>query len=167
MILRLPHCTVRPWERGDAAALVRHANDREIWRNLRDRFPHPYTDAEAERWLAWVTTAEPVTHFAIEADGEATGGIGFSIGEDVHCRVAEIGYWLGRAVWGRGIATRALAVFLDEMRDQPVYARVARHNIASLRVLQKRGFSVVGEGRVPPDGAHKPVEEIILALTAG
>jgi len=144
VILRLPHCTVRPWELGDAGALVRHANDREIWRNLRDRFPHPYTDADAERWLVWVTTSEPLTHFAIEVDGEAAGGIGFSLGEDVHRRVAEIGYWLGRAIWGRGIATEALRALTDYAFAHHDLARIQAFvyawNPASLRVLEKASY---------------------------
>jgi RimJ/RimL family protein N-acetyltransferase len=58
----------------------------------------------------------------------------------------EVGYWLGRDFWGKGIATRALAAFLDVERRRPLHAAVARHNPASLRVLEKCGFRVEGEG---------------------
>ena len=51
MELRLERCTVRSWRADDGASLVRHANNRNVWRNLRDRFPHPYTPANAEAWL--------------------------------------------------------------------------------------------------------------------
>ena len=142
--LPLDRCTVRPWADADRAALVRHANDREVWRNLRDRFPHPYTPEAAEDWLAYLARTDPLTHFAVEVDGEAAGGIGFEIGHDVHRRSAEIGYWLGRAVWGRGIATEALRAVTawafahhDLVRLQ---ACVFAWNPASLRVLEKAGY---------------------------
>ena len=142
--LRLDRCTVRPWADADRAALVRHANDREVWRNLRDRFPHPYTPEAAEQWLAYLAPTDPLTHFAIEVDGEAAGGVGFEIGQDVHRRSAEIGYWLGRAVWGRGIATEALRAVTawafahhDLVRLQ---ACVFEWNPASERVLEKAGY---------------------------
>lgn len=143
-ILRCPHCTVRPWANADAAALVRHANDREVWRNLRDRFPHPYTEADAARWLAWVATTDPVTHFAVEVDGEASGGIGFNFLDDVHIRVAEIGYWLGRPVWGRGIATEALRAVTAHAFTAHDLVRLEAHvfgwNAASARVAEKAGY---------------------------
>jgi len=144
VIIRLPHCTVRPWARADAPALVRHADDREIWRNLRDRFPHPYTAADAEAWLAFTMQQDPPTQFAIEVDGEAAGSIGYTLGEDVHWRTAEIGYWLGRAVWGCGIATDALrAVTADAFASHDldrIQACVFAWNSASVRVLEKAGY---------------------------
>jgi len=144
VILRLAHSTIRPWRGGDAASLVRHADDREVWRNLRDRFPHPYTPADAETWLAWVAQQELPTHWAIEVEGEAGGGIGFTIGEDVHARVAEIGYWLGRRFWGRGIATEALRAVTEHAFAAHDLLRVEAHcfawNAASLRVLEKAGY---------------------------
>lgn len=59
--------------------------------------------------------------------------------------VREVGYWLERAAWGRGIATRALTLFLGLERTRPLHAGVAPHNTASLRVLAKCGFVVTGE----------------------
>ncbi|MEZ4522720.1 MAG: GNAT family N-acetyltransferase [Thermomicrobiales bacterium] len=59
----------------------------------------------------------------------------------------EVGYWLGREFWGRGIATQGLAAFLHQMTIRPVYAHVATHNIGSIRVLEKNGFEVVREQR--------------------
>lgn len=142
--LRLEHCTVRPWAEADRPALVRHANDRDIWRNLRDRFPHPYTPEAAEQWLAFLAQSDPLTHFAIEVEGESAGGIGFEIGQDVHRRSAEIGYWLGRAVWGRGIATEALLALTDYAFAHHDLARIQAFvyawNPASMRVLEKAGY---------------------------
>lgn len=145
MILALTRCTIRPWVAADAPALVAHADDREVWRNLRDRFPHPYTAADAEAWLTWAMLQEPCTHWAIEVEREAGGGIGFTIGDDVHARVAEIGYWLGRRHWGRGIATEALravtARAFAACDIDRVEARVFGWNGASIRVLEKAGYS--------------------------
>jgi RimJ/RimL family protein N-acetyltransferase len=145
VILSLSQCTIRPWVVADAPALVEHADDREVWRNLRDRFPHPYTPADAEAWLTWAVLQEPCTHWAIEVEGEAGGGIGFTIGDDVHARMAEVGYWLGRRFWGRGIATEALRAvtahaFAAYDIDR-VEARVFAWNGASTRVLEKAGYA--------------------------
>src|SRR5262249_693179 len=87
-------CMVRPWEPGDLESLVRHANNRKVWLQLRDRFPHPYTRAAGEAWLKHATQASPPTSFAIEAFGEVVGGIGLILGSDIERRSAEVGYWL-------------------------------------------------------------------------
>jgi len=57
----------------------------------------------------------------------------------------EVGYWLGREFWGKGIATRALSLFLERVTARPLYAHVIKHNRASIRVLQKCGFTLIGE----------------------
>ena len=77
-----------------------------------------------------------------------------------------VGYWIGREHWGRGIATRGLQQFLELIRIRPLYAHVAKHNAASLRVLEKCGFEVCGDGPgIPgPDGARIP--EFVLKLEA-
>src|SRR5918911_1884990 len=74
-------CRIRSWRVGDAAALARHANNRAVWLNLRDRFPHPYTLEDAAAWVRFAPVQEPETSFAIEVAGEAVGGIGFVL----HC----------------------------------------------------------------------------------
>lgn len=101
---------LRPWRRGDERALVRHADNRKIWRNLRDRFPHPYTWRDAVEWIRHVEEqGEPTLSFAIVLGGEPVGGIGFERFTDVEQRVAEIGYWLSEEHWGKGVATEAVA----------------------------------------------------------
>ena len=76
----------------------------------------------------------------------------------------EVGYWIGKEYWGKGIATRALTVFLDHVKTRPLYAHVARHNIGSRRVLEKCGFTIVGEDKGFPDVRGQEVEEFILKL---
>lgn len=77
----------------------------------------------------------------------------------------EVSYWLGRAFWGRSIATRALTAFLaDANRTRPIYARAAKDNIGSLRVLAKCGFTIVGEDNGYANARGAEVEEYVLAL---
>ena len=76
----------------------------------------------------------------------------------------EVGYWIGREFWGKGIATNALKEFLRSVTPRPLYAHVAKHNIGSRRVLEKCGFKVVGmEWILDADGSQL-VEEFILKL---
>jgi RimJ/RimL family protein N-acetyltransferase len=162
-------CVLRPFREADVPSLVKHANDREVWLQLRDRFPHPYTLADARHWLERLERSDPLTHFAVEVDGEAAGGIGLEPQVDVHALSAEVGYWLGRAVWGRGVATaavRALTDFVFE-RDkwQRLFANVFSTNPASMRVLEKVGYrregvlrkAVIKDGRVQ--------DQIVYGLT--
>ena len=109
MHLPLRTCEVRSWQIGDLAALVTHANNRKIWVNLRDRFPHPYTHADGRAFIRASRRAEPETSFAIAVAGVAVGAIGFHLHSDVDRVSAEIGYWLGESFWGRGVATEALS----------------------------------------------------------
>ena len=88
-------CVIRDWRLGDKSSLVRSANNRNIRRNLTHKFPHPYTEADADWWLAQVAAASVPTHWAIEVHGEAVGGIGIEIGEGIYGRSAHFGYWLG------------------------------------------------------------------------
>ena len=123
---------------------MRGANDRGVWRNLRDGFPHPYTRTDAERWIAATVAFPAHTVFAIEVDGDLVGSIGLFPGADVHRFVAEIGYWVARARWGRGLATEAVTAITEHGLERLGYARihagVFAWNPASARVLEKAGF---------------------------
>jgi [ribosomal protein S5]-alanine N-acetyltransferase len=158
-------CRLRSWRPGDEAALVRHANSRAVWRELRDRFPHPYTLADADAWVRHAPAQRPETDFAIEADGEAVGNLGFVLHGDVERCSAEIGYWLGEAVWGRGIATAAVRAATGYAFPTygltRVYAVVFARNLASRRVLEKAGYRLEGVLR---RGAIKEGEVLDQAL---
>jgi RimJ/RimL family protein N-acetyltransferase len=78
----------------------------------------------------------------------------------------EVSYWIGREFWGKGIATRALSELLGHVKVRPLYARAAKDNIASLRVLQKCGFTIAGEDRGFANARGAEVEEFILVLGA-
>ncbi len=75
----------------------------------------------------------------------------------------EVGYWIGKEYWGKGSATKALAEFLSYVKIRPLYAHVAKHNAASLRVLQKCGFTVSGEDKFS-NGNGEEIKKIILEL---
>jgi RimJ/RimL family protein N-acetyltransferase len=146
--MTLPAAPLRPWHRDDIASLVVHANDREVWRRLRDRFPHPYTVADAEGWIALTAGESPPLNFAITLGGEAVGGIGLIPGTDIERASAEVGYWLGRAAWGRGLATAALQALTAHAFRRFAFERLFAHpmqgNEASQRVLLKAGFALEG-----------------------
>ena len=150
MRLELERCVLRPWKALDLDSLVRHANDYAVARQLRDAFPHPYGRADGERFLAMVAAQDPVTFFAIEVDGQAAGGIGFTLNKDVERISAELGYWLAQVHWGRGIvseAVHALTRYAIETHGLVrIYAVPFANNAASCRVLAKAGF--VCEGRM-------------------
>ena len=76
MELKLSRCTLRSWRRGDEASLVRHADNRNVSRNLKDRFPSPYTLADAEAWITYSIAQRPDTSLAIAMDDAVVGGIG-------------------------------------------------------------------------------------------
>jgi RimJ/RimL family protein N-acetyltransferase len=167
--LTLSHCTVRDWRRGDEASLVRHADNRNIWINLRDRFPHPYTKRDAAQWMAYVRSGPPDTNFAIAVDGDAVGGIGFVVQPDVHRISAEIGYWLGEAYWGRGIMTevlRAVTAFAFEADGLVrLFAGVFEWNPASMRVLEKSGYVREGVLRQSAIKDGKIIDQVLYAIT--
>src|SRR5437899_1183324 len=104
----LARSTLRSWQEADVGSLDLHGNDPGVWLNLTDRFPHPYTEADAMEWIRATRSDGPETNFAIAVDGVAAGGIGFHINSDVYRRSAQVGYWLGRPHWGKGIVTEAL-----------------------------------------------------------
>ncbi len=146
--ITLPQCVVRAWRHTDKASLVKHADNRKIWRNLTHAFPHPYTAADADRWLDRVTTQVPCSHFAIEVDGEAAGGIGVEPLGGIFATTGEIGYWLGEPFWGRGIVTAAASALvpraMSALKLHRLEAAVFEWNPASMRVLEKLGFVCEG-----------------------
>jgi RimJ/RimL family protein N-acetyltransferase len=92
-------------------------------------------------------------------DGQVAG----NIVSFVQSSEREIGYWIGKEYWGRGIATKALTVFLDYVETRPLYAHLAKHNIGSRRVLEKCGFTIAGEDTFF-DASGREVEDFIFKL---
>ena len=84
MEIELKTCVIRPWRPGDEEALVAHANNYKVWRNMRDRFPYPYTMDDAREWIQRAREESHGVNFAIVVDGEAAGGIGLILNSDIH-----------------------------------------------------------------------------------
>jgi RimJ/RimL family protein N-acetyltransferase len=150
MEIRGRTCLLRPLVASDAASLAAHADDRDVWLNLRDRFPHPYTVHDAATYIAAMAPSSRPISFGIIVEGEAAGTIGLVPGEDIARATAEIGYWLGRRFWGRGVITEAVRATtryaFAELGLHRVFAVPFVHNTASSRVLEKAGY--VREGRM-------------------
>jgi RimJ/RimL family protein N-acetyltransferase len=167
MRLPLGVCEVRSWRRDDADALVEHADNRSVWLNLRDRFPHPYTRRDAREFLASVVGTRPETSFAIEVDGAAVGGIAFRVQTDVERIGAELGYWLGERYWGRGIATAAVRAVTEHALGahdlRRVFALPFAHNRASARVLEKCGFELEGVLRASALKDGRVLDQLLYA----
>jgi ribosomal-protein-alanine N-acetyltransferase len=137
-------CVVRDWRPADKAALLRVADNHNVWRNLSHRFPHPYTEVDADIWFGLLAKISNPTHWAIEVDGEVAGGIGVEPGEGIYSKSGRFGYWLGEPFWGRGIMTSAVQAtsnhILDNLGLVRLEASVFEWNPASMRVLEKCGF---------------------------
>lgn len=170
MKLELAGGAVRSWRLDDADSLVRHADDRAVWLQLRDLFPHPYTPRHARRFLDEVVRLDPELAFAIEVEGEAAGGIGISPGRDVERVSAEVGYWLGRAHWGRGIMTEAVRAFtpwaIERFELTRVFALPYARNRASVRVLEKAGYELEGRMRKSAIKDGEILDQLLYAYVA-
>ena len=146
MTLTLQRCDVRSWRNADIESLVVNANNRNIWVNLRDRFPHPYSRSDGRRFIREARKMSPETFFAIAVEGEAVGGIGFVLQSDVERVSAEVGYWLGEPFWGRGITTEAVIAItryaIEQHRLTRLFAVPFAYNAASCRVLEKAGYTL-------------------------
>lgn len=134
---------LRAWRPDDLDSLVANASHADVSRGLRDRFPYPYTGDDGRAWLARAVD-ESDRAWAIEIDGLAVGGVSLHPGSDVHRYSAELGYWIGRRFWDRGIMSAIIAGFAAEamfaFRLHRLFATVYANNPASARVLEKAGF---------------------------
>ena len=139
---------IRSYTHNDVFSIAHHANNIKIASQLRDHFPHPYSVADAAKWIDAVTSHIPQTQFAIATADEAIGGIGIELQHDVYRQSGELGYWLGERFWGKGIMSRAVAAFCDYAFNVfpliRIFARVYDTNPASAKVLRKSGFLLEG-----------------------
>lgn len=133
---------LRRWQSGDEKSLAENANNYQVWKNLKDAFPHPYTIADAYEWIN--IASHSAESFAIEVEGKAVGGIGILLKDDIYRKNAEIGYWLGEPYWGNKIISIAIADIVNytfaNYDIHRIYAGVFEYNIPSMKVLEKAGF---------------------------
>ena len=135
---------LRSFKEKDAEELVALCNDINIWRNVRDALPYPYTLSDAKSFIEHANTKQPQEIFAINRKGKLVGCIGVHPQEDVYRFSAEIGYWVGQPFWGMGIAPNALELIVkyafDTLNMFKLYAGCFSFNEASQKVLLKSGF---------------------------
>jgi len=140
---------LRSWNLNDLKSLVKYANNYNIAKNLTNQFPHPYSKENGEAFIAMATKNDPLTIFAIEINGQAAGGIGLHPQQDIHCKNAELGYWLAEPYWGKGIITQAIkqivAYGFKTFEIDRIFARPFENNIGSQKVLIKSGFILEGK----------------------
>ncbi|KAH6648564.1 acyl-CoA N-acyltransferase [Truncatella angustata] len=144
---------IRPYEASDAPAAAAAANHKDVSYFMTARFPSPYTLDHAKFWIDLCSKEQPTVNFGIfMLDGTFVGGIGLVPGSDIQYRTYELGYWIGRDYWGKGIMTSAVRgftrwafeAFPDILR---IEANVSQGNDASMKILQRTGFQAEGVKR--------------------
>jgi RimJ/RimL family protein N-acetyltransferase len=139
---------IRDWQIWDAPSIAKYANNRKIWMNLRDAFPHPCGIQDAESFILRATQTDSIIAFAIASPNEAIGSIGLLPGQDIHRYTAEMGFWLAEPFWGKGIMTQAVKSLTDyavnDLKMHRVFAEPYTTNPASSKVLEKAGFYCEG-----------------------
>ncbi len=148
MEIRLENCTIRSFKINDARSLAHHANNKNIWLQLRDVFPHPYSEKDAELFIELCLNQNPQRNFSITINDESVGAIGFTLQQGNERFSAEIGYWLSEKYWGKGITTNVLGEMikygLETYNLNRIFALPLAKNEGSLRVLEKAGFEREG-----------------------
>ena len=162
--------TLVPWEEKFIPQVAKYANNPHIAANLRDVFPWPYTEADAEWFVrdCMARDGQGVLFRAILADGECVGSISVTQGADVYRRSGELGYWLAEPYWGKGIMTWAVREVCREAFEKldivRIYAESYAHNMGSRRVLEKAGFVQEGTLRQSVYKNGRMLDSCIYAL---
>jgi RimJ/RimL family protein N-acetyltransferase len=151
---------LRPVEDGDLEALFEQMRDPEAVRMAAFTTEDPDDRTAFDAHMARVRSSPDITMRAVTCNGRLAGTIASFPAEGQ----TEVTYWIDRAAWGNGIATRALALLLDLVTTRPLYARAASDNAGSLRVLQKCGFRATGTEKSFAAGRNENIEETILQL---
>jgi RimJ/RimL family protein N-acetyltransferase len=151
---------LRPVEDADLDGLFDQMRDPQAVWMAAFTAKDPNDRAAFDAHMARVRSSPDITMRAVTYDGQLVGSIAsFVVGGDT-----EVTYWIDRAAWGRGIASRTLALFLDLIPVRPLYARAASDNAGSLSVLRKSGFKTVGTETSYASGRNTEIEETILRL---
>ncbi len=143
--LAVPDHRLRPYQPDDIVRLCALADDPAIWDRLTDLFPRPYDIEAAIRWVGRQRELDPPQNLVVAGPDGLVGGVGVILSPVPNFRHdGELGYWIGRPHWGRGLATAALQAFLPWAAETHGLARFTARtfadNLASRRVLEKCGF---------------------------
>lgn len=162
------HFTLRSFTINDLDSLVKYANNPKIAKNLTDKFPNPYTKESGMTFIEFAIKQRPTNIFTIDINGEACGGIGIHPQEDIHCKNAELGYWLAEPFWGNGIISKAIPQIVEysfkNFDITRIYARPFGTNIASQKVLEKAGFTLEGKFEKSLFKNGEFMDELIYAI---
>ncbi|AZQ64923.1 N-acetyltransferase [Flammeovirga pectinis] len=147
-LVNVKKITLRKLEFSDCQRMIDLVNNKNITKNLLDRFPIPFTFKHAHRFIENTKTSQSATVFGIEYKGEYVGNIELMHGQDVYRKGAIIGYFIGEEYWNKGIASAAVKMMVDYgfkyLDFVKISALVFDKNIASQKVLEKAGFKVEG-----------------------
>jgi RimJ/RimL family protein N-acetyltransferase len=153
----VPEVVLRAVESGDLPEFFEQQRDPESVRMA--AFPSRTREAFDAHW-AKILADPTLVKRTIVADGEVVGNV-VAFGRD---GVREVGYWIARKHWGKGIATRALRALLEEISERPLHARVALHNVGSQKVLERCGFREIGREIGDPAGDGSPIVDLLYRL---
>lgn len=139
---------LRPFRPDDAEAYSKYANNYNIWRFMRDEFPHPYTYEHAKDYIEKICLTNGTSYFAIDYQGVAIGDIHIAMQSDILRLSGFLGYWLAEEFWGRGFITEAVRTItryaFENLGLIRIFARVFANNTGSIRVLEKAGYQLEG-----------------------
>lgn len=145
--MKIDEIKLRVVTKNDQISLVKYANNKKIADNLRNAFPHPYTEDNANEFIKSANENNPKKLIlAIDLKGELIGCIGAFQQEDIYSKNAEIGYWLAEPFWGKGYISSAIKKFIpmvfENMDIVRIYAEPFENNIGSKKALEKAGFKL-------------------------
>lgn len=145
--MRVDEIKLRVVTKNDKISLVKYANNKKIAYNLRNVFPHPYSEEDADDFIKSANENNPEKLIlAIDLNGELIGCLGAFQQEDIYSKNAEIGYWLAEPFWGQGYISTALKKFIpmvfENMDIIRIYAEPFENNIGSKKALVKAGFKL-------------------------
>ena len=137
---------LRPLVPSDAESVTKNANNINVWKNLTDLFPHPYTIKNANEFINSQIGKEPPNTFAVILKNNAIGIIGLSVNLDIKDQCGDIGYWIGEKYWNKGIGTQIIKSivkfgFETYKNIECISASVFTDNPSSIRALEKSGFT--------------------------
>ncbi len=142
--------TIRKWKIDDKYDLAKNLSNLKVMNNLRDGFPYPYTENDAEEFIKSILSADENSTFAfaITLDDKVIGSIAVFRQDNIHCRTAEMGYYIGEPYWGNGYMTNAIKQTCEFVFENTniirIFAEPFAHNIALCRALEKAGFHCEG-----------------------
>lgn len=163
--------TIREWRQSDAKSLAEVLSNPGILENLRDGIPYPYTECDALEYINAMISADKASTFAFAVcvDDVAVGSVSAFRRDNIHCRTAELGYYLDERYWKKGIMTEAVCLICKKIFSETdilrIFAEPFEFNIGSRRVLEKAGFSFEGTLKNNAFKNGKVLNMVVYALT--